>query len=159
MCWLFGFASLQDAAATAPPRPRGRPRNAPPLWTAPLYSGCTATVGEACESLLSIQANCKLSQAAMSQVFDLFSKLLPSGHALPIYRVAKDILTMNDGGVQLFHACVNDCIVYGHNSHLKMRDYRNDSVCPVCGADRLRPDGLPHKVGDTTNSARQSTPS
>jgi hypothetical protein len=126
-------------------RPVGRPRIIIDLGQQ-LFDHCPQDVRTAALNFLRLQNENGLSLAALRKVFDLVRELLPVGHKLPTFSLARKAL-VDDAipAARIIHCCVNDCCVYDDLIHLNLL-YASLSYCPACNEPRYNERFEPRKV-------------
>lgn len=98
-----------------------------------LYEGSTWTLFETLVKLFDwFSSHPSLSKEAFTRNLQLWKSLLPKGCSLPnSYKEAYSIIKPYLVPEVIFHACVNDCIVF-------RGEYENNLICPKCYQPRFK---------------------
>ena len=98
-------------------------------------------MADAIAAVYSFAKSANLSQAAISQLFNLLhSQLLPRSNSMPANAAAAAQLIAAFGVTCLnLPACQNDCVVFTN-------ELAGDETCPICKQRSVREDGKPHKA-------------
>jgi len=147
-------AEKRKDSGTTNTKRRGRPEIEIPDYFAPLFKDSKVSLLLALELLIDLQVTYKISDFAMTRLFDLLAKvILPDGNSMPSLRMARKIITEIGGeNVKEIHSCFNDCICYvdSINDEHKVNQFANLEQCPECSEQRyiIMPNGFkrPRKV-------------
>ncbi len=138
----------------------------PPLefdFASELFEGSPHTVEQATSLLLRFRTRFRMSDAAMSAVFDVLAVLLPTGNN--IMRFRQLVTLLEDGkleNVQTVHSCVNDCVLFcdappAMDPNLR-RQFADLAACPKCNEPRMDQNGVPRKVRPTLVTVAPQSP-
>lgn len=81
-----------------------------------------------------------ISKEAFSKNLQMWHSILPEGNCLPTsYRSAYKIIKPYLVPEMVFHACVNDCVLF-------RGDYKENVTCPKCNEPRFKRNNIPRRT-------------